>query len=68
MNTFDLANILADIAAMSGTDLGSVVLYSEVEDGETHYSHLDTLTVEKYRQGGYVNTYSTKAQLSALWS
>ena len=68
MNEFDLATIRADIAKMSGTDLGSVVFYPADSDGETRYSQLDTLSVEEYQRGGYVNSYSTKARLMALWN
>lgn len=63
----DLAQIRADIAEMSDTDLAAAVFYPKDEDGEARYSRLDILTVEEYQQGRYVNTYRTKAQLTALF-
>jgi hypothetical protein len=67
MNVFDLAQIRADISAMSDTDLGSVVFFPEDADGESRYAQLDTLPPAQYRRGGYVNSYLTKARLVALW-
>ena len=68
MNKFDLARIRTDIAEMSDTDLGSVVFYPEDSDGEYRYSHLDTLTVPQFQEGGYVNSYRSKQSLTELWS
>ena len=68
MNAVDLILIRADIAGMADEDLGAEVFYPADEDGECRYSHLDTLTVSQFQEGGYVNSYRSKQSLTELWS
>ena len=67
INTFDLINIRADIDDMAAEDLGVVILYPADAGGECQYSHLDTLTVSQFQQGGYVYSYSSKQSLINSW-
>jgi hypothetical protein len=53
---------------MADEDLGAEVFYPADEDGEYRYSHLDTLTVSQFQEGGYVNSYRSKQSLTELWS
>ena len=67
INKFDLINIRADIDNMAAEDLGVVILLPADADGECQYSHLDTLTLAQFQQGGYVNSYSSKQSLINSW-
>lgn len=68
INKFDLAQIRADINEMATEELGHVVFFPSDSDGVSRYSHLDTLNLFQFQQGGYVNTYCSKASLVALWA
>ena len=68
MNAVDLNNIRNDINDMGEGDLGAVCFYPTDAGGECQYSHLDTLSLAQFQEGGYVNSYRSKQSLTNLWS